>query len=57
MDVIKFDDGDVVVLKSGGPEMTVRRPLPGTISYECEWFQDGIHKTAYFNKHTLKKIR
>lgn len=33
-----FNPGDVVVLKSGGPKMTVRRPEVDQ-AYLCEWFE------------------
>lgn len=41
--------GDVVVLKSGGPPMTVRKELlcPGTW-FAVDWFDDtGRHSSSY----------
>ena len=35
-----FKEGDVVTLRSIGPEMTVKRVLPGNLSVECIYF-DG----------------
>jgi uncharacterized protein YodC (DUF2158 family) len=35
----KFVVGDIVMLKSGGPEMTVKETLNLEIeSYRCQWF-------------------
>lgn len=35
---LTFEIGQIVQLKSGGPEMTVKR-VPGTGSvYTCQWF-------------------
>lgn len=37
-----FVVGDVVVLKSGGPRMTVcSTPNSNNSSYRCEWFDDS----------------
>ena len=37
-----FNPGDVVVLKSGGPEMTIFRTVRGELrSYVCLWFGNG----------------
>lgn len=47
--VRKFKSGDVVVLKSGGPWMTVRSRIDESQVY-CEWFgEDDLSKTHYSN--------
>jgi uncharacterized protein YodC (DUF2158 family) len=48
--------GDVVQLKSGGPEMTVEEIKPSN-NVSCVWFQtpDFIRRT--FSIAVLKKIR
>ncbi|MGJ8524327.1 hypothetical protein LMG33818_000035 [Halomonadaceae bacterium LMG 33818] len=37
-----FSKGDIVKLKSGGPEMTVKKPMEDMqgdpITYRCQWF-------------------
>lgn len=53
----EFKPGDVVVLKSGGPAMTIRE-LQGTGTALCEWFNrddDTFHveRTA-FHLETLR---
>ena len=34
--IVEFEAGDVVVLKSGGPRMTVVSVCAGTV--DCSWF-------------------
>jgi uncharacterized protein YodC (DUF2158 family) len=50
--------GDIVELKSGGPNMTVRKQ--GTSDQtlvQCDWFVgDGEIKTHWFPKEALKKV-
>lgn len=50
-----FKEGDVVRLKSGGPEMTIST-MTERGSAECWWFVDGGPKWQQFKLHTLKKI-
>ncbi len=54
----EFKDGDVVRLKSGGPEMTIE----GIDKYgtgatrdnaKCVWFEGKNLKSAVFELHTL----
>jgi len=54
--------GDVVVLKSGGPPMTVSRVSAGSFGaihpdyVECRWFDAGEFKTRQFLIASLKRI-
>lgn len=51
-----FKDGDVVVLKSGGPPMTVssvKEEGRNTI-YFCVWFKGASKEYAQFVEHTLQ---
>jgi uncharacterized protein YodC (DUF2158 family) len=53
--------GDVVRLKSGGPEMTITRPKvhEGTDQWECCWFltiQPQELKTACFTADALELV-
>lgn len=55
----KFSEGDIVTLKSGGPEMTVNGyAWQGNYqTYDtviCFWFDGAEQKTAEFNQETLK---
>lgn len=45
----KFKEGDIVCLKSGGPEMTVKS-IDGGVIY-CVWFdnQDKLHHESFFD--------
>lgn len=54
---MSFQDGDVVQLKSGGPEMTVQ----GTTNefghkIHCQWFDGPKLMSGSFNPATLDKI-
>jgi uncharacterized protein YodC (DUF2158 family) len=57
-----FKHGDVVVLKSGGPPMTVNK-VPGEEAYpgsreltiyECNWFRGASSESGGFAEHLLK---
>ena len=50
--------GDTVMLKSGGPNMTVDGVEKGQIGYEvsCRWFVGSDLKSATFSDATLIKI-
>ncbi|MGW5841117.1 DUF2158 domain-containing protein [Methylorubrum extorquens] len=57
----KFEKGDVVVLKSGGPPMTVD-DVPGTSTYSgvtteyfCKWFKGATADSGYYGEHLLEK--
>jgi uncharacterized protein YodC (DUF2158 family) len=59
----KFKHGDIVVMKSGGPPMTVDK-VPGDISstytgdkyeeYRCEWFKGATAQHGVFGEHLLE---
>lgn len=45
----KFKVGDVVVLKSGSPQMTVKRiagALEGSTTYQVLWYNEGLPMVA-----------
>jgi len=58
----KFKHGDVVVMKSGGPPMTIDK-VPGdrgygggTLNeYHCEWFKGATAQRGAFGEHLLEK--
>lgn len=50
----KFQVGDIVVLKSGGPRMTITQTGLTHSRVECTWFtQDAEVKTAYISDSAL----
>ena len=59
----KFKHGDLVVMKSGGPPMTVDK-VPGdpkydgasakTNEYHCEWFKGATAQNGDFAEHLLE---
>jgi uncharacterized protein YodC (DUF2158 family) len=54
---LKFKIGDIVQLKSGGPEMTVQG-VPGstTSSYRCQWFAGKKLESGTFQEESLKTV-
>ena len=50
-------EGDVVTLKSGGPEMTVDKleQSRGEFRYFCIWFVNGERMSGTFNPAALAK--
>lgn len=56
----KFQQGDVVVLKSGGPPMTVdtispaRGDLP-SYEYACRWFKGATAARGSYTEHLLDR--
>ncbi|WP_166362884.1 DUF2158 domain-containing protein [Pseudomonas akapageensis] len=56
-----FEKGDLVVLNSGGPLMTVRDVDNDTsdgysVQVRCDWFDKaGQHHTATFNAEMIEK--
>ncbi len=60
----KFKKGDIVVLKSGGPPMTVDQ-IPGEAKrayphkprddYLCEWFKGATAAHGGYGEHLLEK--
>lgn len=59
----KFEKGDVVVLKSGGPPMTVDQvigeqssdfPFDTRKDYRCEWFKGATANHGSYGEHLLQ---
>lgn len=55
----KFNPGDIVQLKSGGPAMTVSAINTSYDSgefkgYYCEWFKGASKERAHFEEDTLQ---
>ena len=54
----KFTIGDIVVLKSGGPDMTICSvPERGASHYGCQWFSGKKLEHGYFQAESLKVAR
>lgn len=61
---MELKKGDVVILKSGGPKMTIceypQKTLDGRENAslaKCEWFDSELHKhSAVFHIDELQKI-
>lgn len=55
-----FQKGDVVVLKSGGPPMTVDKvpgeptPSGNRTEYLCEWFKGAVAARGSYGEHLIK---
>ena len=51
----QFKVGDVVKLKSGGPNMTVRSApeMPGQV-YQCQWFAGKKLEQGAFREESLE---
>ncbi|MCY4596593.1 MAG: DUF2158 domain-containing protein [Bryobacterales bacterium] len=52
---MEFKKGDIVKLKSGGPDMTIN-VITDRESAECWWFVDGDTKWQTFGLHALDKV-
>ena len=49
--------GDIVVLKSGGPEMTVQvEPKDGSKFYQCQWFAGKKLESGRFPGDSLTAV-
>lgn len=63
----KFEAGDLVQLKAGGPKMVVEqvhKPLEygeilskGQISYRCTWFSGAKHNREDFKEEALQVFK
>ncbi|WP_342606519.1 YodC family protein [Pantoea agglomerans] len=53
---VKFENGTVVQLKSGGPSMTVDSYNESEQKYLCEWFQEGKIQRELFREASLDKF-
>lgn len=56
----ELKEGDVVMLKSGGPKMTVAQVATfmghsGPMA-QCQWFENKKMETALFPPSSLKKV-
>lgn len=53
----QFEVGEIVRLKSGGPEMTVQS-VAGTTSsnYACQWFAGKKLERGIFPEDSLEKV-
>lgn len=49
----EFKSGDIVVLKSGGPEMTVKAYAPTQQAFLCQWFAGKKLEQGYFKGDSL----
>jgi len=49
-----FKPGDVVILKSGGPLMTIEGEK-GKLGYPCRWFEGNDPKRGFFPPETIEK--
>jgi len=54
--VAKIEKGDVVELKSGGPEMTVTMKAIGG-DWVCQWFEGQKLVVASFPPEGLRKVK
>lgn len=54
----KFQIGDIVQLKSGGPKMTVAEPFSpfGGGSVECQWFAGSKLERGHFPGESLVPV-
>ena len=48
-----FKKGDIVVLKSGGPQMTIDDPNGYAGEVDCVWFAGAKREHAAFDPETL----
>ncbi len=55
----KYEVGDIVQLKSGGPQMTVKKITDKFMDDEpinCQWFSGSKLQDGWFNAESLVKI-
>jgi uncharacterized protein YodC (DUF2158 family) len=52
----EFKVGDIVQLKSGGPEMTITNPNAYGYKIECYWFAGKKQESANFPPDSLKRV-
>ncbi len=53
----KFDAGEFVRLKSGGPKMTVESYTERLDSYRCTWFSGAKHNSVSFKGDALEEYQ
>ncbi|MCE0917975.1 YodC family protein [Pseudomonas sp. NMI760_13] len=49
-----FKDGQIVKLKSGGPDMTVKAWSSLQEAYECQWFAGKKLERGFFTGESLE---
>ena len=53
-----FVIGDIVKLKSGGPEMTVQtQPAASATYYQCQWFAGKKLESGRFPENSLELVK
>lgn len=52
----KFAIGDIVKLKSGGPDMTVRVAPDSSRMYQCQWFAGKKLEAGHFPEGSLERV-
>jgi uncharacterized protein YodC (DUF2158 family) len=53
----KFNVGDIVKIKSGGPDMTVQTiPTERTSNYRCQWFAGKKLEFGLFPEGSLELV-
>lgn len=53
---VKFSVGDIVKLKSGGPEMTVNAYSKTYQYYTCQWFAGKKLEQGRFPEDSIEKV-
>lgn len=54
----EFKIGDIVKLKSGGPEMTVQQvPTDTGTYYKCQWFAGKKLESGLFPEGSLESVK
>ncbi|MFC3606735.1 YodC family protein [Stutzerimonas tarimensis] len=54
----EFKIGDIVKLKSGGPEMTVQQaPTDTSTYYKCQWFAGKKLESGVFPEGSLESAK
>lgn len=54
----EFAVGEIVTLRSGGPDMTIRRVPDGIYTYyECQWFAGKKLEGGQFPFESLEKVK
>lgn len=55
---VKFAVGNIVKLKSGGPDMTVKTtPTENGTSYDCQWFAGKKLESGRFPADSLELVK
>ena len=52
----KFKVGEVVMLKSGGPEMTIQEAEANHDWVKCTWFHDSKRYNDHFHQDTVELV-